>query len=221
VRAGDAAAAGTPSAAYRARDAGTDACGLGLFAASGTQIALDASMPSIVAVLMGTVTAAFGGVLRDVVCNEIPRVFNDHRPYAICALRAAGWWWRRRPWVGRSRSPGGGCGTGRAAAPALAGLRLEATAGARSEGRPPVKLRRIPRCEVRTQALEETCRESRAGLQPGCCPDRTAELHISSTALARVTCVAQTFCPEQFDAGSLRLFGRLKSVSFNSGKQPK
>jgi len=46
-----------------------DAFGLGLFAASGTQIALDASMPSIVAVLMGTVTAAFGGVLRDVVCN--------------------------------------------------------------------------------------------------------------------------------------------------------
>jgi len=39
--------------------------------------------------------------------------------------------------------------------------------------------------------------------------------------VARVTCVAQTFCPEQFDAGSLRLFGRLKSVSFNSGKQPK
>jgi len=69
---------------------GPDACGLGLFAASGTQIALDASMPSIVAVLMGTVTAAFGGVLRDVVCNEIPRVFNDHRPYAICAF-AGGW----------------------------------------------------------------------------------------------------------------------------------
>ena len=69
---------------------GPDAFGLGLFAASGTQIALDASMPSIVAVLMGTVTAAFGGVLRDVVCNEIPRVFNDHRPYAICAF-AGGW----------------------------------------------------------------------------------------------------------------------------------
>jgi uncharacterized membrane protein YeiH len=69
---------------------GPDAFGLGLFAASGTQIAIDASMPSIVAVLMGTVTAAFGGVLRDVVCNEIPRVFNDHRPYAICAF-AGGW----------------------------------------------------------------------------------------------------------------------------------
>lgn len=67
-----------------------DACGLGLFAASGTQIALDAAMPAIVAVLMGTVTAAFGGVLRDVVCNEIPRAFSDHRPYAVCAF-AGGW----------------------------------------------------------------------------------------------------------------------------------
>jgi uncharacterized membrane protein YeiH len=69
---------------------GPDAFGLGLFAASGTQIARDASMPTIDAVQMGTVTAAFGGVLRDVVCNEIPRVFNDHRPYAVCAF-AGGW----------------------------------------------------------------------------------------------------------------------------------
>ena len=63
-----------------------DALGLGLFSASGTQIALDMQMPAIVAVIMGVVTAAFGGVLRDVVCNEIPSAFRDHRPYAICAF---------------------------------------------------------------------------------------------------------------------------------------
>ena len=67
-----------------------DALGLGLFAAGGTQIALGAQMPAIVAVLMGTVTAAFGGVLRDIVCNEVPRAFSDHRPYAVCAF-AGGW----------------------------------------------------------------------------------------------------------------------------------
>lgn len=67
-----------------------DAIGLGLFKASGTQIALDGGMPAIVAVLLGMVTAEFGGVLRDVVCNEIPRAFNDHRPYAICSF-AGGW----------------------------------------------------------------------------------------------------------------------------------
>jgi uncharacterized membrane protein YeiH len=67
-----------------------DALGLGLFSASGTELALGQGMPSIVAVLMGVITAAFGGVLRDVVCNEIPRAFADHRPYAICAF-AGGW----------------------------------------------------------------------------------------------------------------------------------
>jgi uncharacterized membrane protein YeiH len=67
-----------------------DALGLGLFTAGGTQIALDVSMPAIVAVLMGVVTAVFGGVLRDIVCNEIPSAFRDHRPYAICSF-AGGW----------------------------------------------------------------------------------------------------------------------------------
>jgi uncharacterized membrane protein YeiH len=67
-----------------------DALGLGLFAAVGTQVSLDAGVPAVVAVILGMVTAVFGGVLRDVVCNEIPRAFNDHRPYALCAL-AGGW----------------------------------------------------------------------------------------------------------------------------------
>ena len=67
-----------------------DAVGLGLFCAGGTQIALAAQMPALVAVLMGVVTAAFGGVLRDIVCNEVPRAFSDHRPYALCAF-AGGW----------------------------------------------------------------------------------------------------------------------------------
>lgn len=63
-----------------------DALGLGLFSASGAQIALDMQMPAIVAVLMGVITAVFGGVLRDIVCNEIPSAFRDHRPYAVCAF---------------------------------------------------------------------------------------------------------------------------------------
>lgn len=67
-----------------------DALGLGLFTANGTQVALDATLPSIVAVLMGMVTAVFGGVLRDIVCNEIPSAFRDHRPYAVCSF-IGGW----------------------------------------------------------------------------------------------------------------------------------
>lgn len=67
-----------------------DALGLGLFTAGGTEIALSNGMPAIVAVLMGMVTAVFGGVLRDIVCNEIPSAFRNHRPYALCSF-AGGW----------------------------------------------------------------------------------------------------------------------------------
>ncbi|MDE2604562.1 MAG: trimeric intracellular cation channel family protein [Burkholderiales bacterium] len=67
-----------------------DALGLGLFSATGTQLALAQGLPGIVAVLMGVITATFGGVLRDIVCNEIPTALRDHRPYAVCAF-AGGW----------------------------------------------------------------------------------------------------------------------------------
>lgn len=67
-----------------------DALGLGLFTAGGTQLALDQGLPALVAVLMGVITAVCGGVLRDIVCNEIPKAFHDHRPYAVCAF-AGGW----------------------------------------------------------------------------------------------------------------------------------
>jgi uncharacterized membrane protein YeiH len=67
-----------------------DALGLGLFTATGTQLALAQDMPLLVAVLLGVVTATFGGVLRDIVCNEIPSLFRDRRPYAVCAF-IGGW----------------------------------------------------------------------------------------------------------------------------------
>ena len=76
-----------------------DAVGLGLFTASGTQVALQAGMPALVAVLMGVMTAVFGGVLRDVVCNEIPSAFHDHRPYAVCAF-VGGWLVVGARWLG-------------------------------------------------------------------------------------------------------------------------
>jgi uncharacterized membrane protein YeiH len=67
-----------------------DALGLGLFTAGGTQLALVQGWPPVVAVLMGVVSAVFGGVLRDIVCNDIPSAFSDHRPYAVCSF-FGGW----------------------------------------------------------------------------------------------------------------------------------
>jgi len=67
-----------------------DALGLGLFTATGVHLALMDHLPVLVAVLMGLTTGVFGGVLRDMVCNEVPTAFRDHRPYAVCAF-AGGW----------------------------------------------------------------------------------------------------------------------------------
>ncbi|GAB4398059.1 MAG: hypothetical protein OHK0048_08430 [Rhodoferax sp.] len=69
---------------------GPDALGLGLFTASGAHMGLLSGNPALVAVLMGVITGVFGGVLRDIVCNEVPAAFSDHRPYAVCAF-AGGW----------------------------------------------------------------------------------------------------------------------------------
>jgi uncharacterized membrane protein YeiH len=63
-----------------------DAMGLGLFAVAGVSQALAADMPVFIAAMMGVITGIFGGVLRDIVCNEVPMVFRDGKPYAICAF---------------------------------------------------------------------------------------------------------------------------------------
>ncbi len=67
-----------------------DAIGLGAFTAGGTQLALNAGVPAVISVIMGVLTAIFGGVLRDVVVNEIPKAFSDHIPYAVIAF-TGGW----------------------------------------------------------------------------------------------------------------------------------
>jgi uncharacterized membrane protein YeiH len=67
-----------------------DAIGLGLFAATGTQIALESGASPLIATLMGVVTAAFGGMIRDILVNDIPWVVSSYQLYAIIAF-AGGW----------------------------------------------------------------------------------------------------------------------------------
>jgi uncharacterized membrane protein YeiH len=67
-----------------------DALGLGLFSVTGASLAADAQMPMFVCVMMGVITGIFGGVLRDVICNEIPLVFKRGQLYATCSF--AGCW---------------------------------------------------------------------------------------------------------------------------------
>lgn len=65
-----------------------DAIGLALFAIVGTQVALDWQMPWLTASLLGVLTAVLGGLLRDVMINEVPLVFSSEL-YATAAWLGA------------------------------------------------------------------------------------------------------------------------------------
>ena len=62
-----------------------DALGLALFALAGAQIAEDAGVSPIIVVLMGTMTGVAGGVLRDIVCAEVPLILRRDI-YATAAI---------------------------------------------------------------------------------------------------------------------------------------
>ena len=63
-----------------------DAIGLGFFSIAGVSVANELGSPPIIAAMMGVVTGVFGGVLRDVILNEVPMVLRDGKPYALAAL---------------------------------------------------------------------------------------------------------------------------------------
>jgi uncharacterized membrane protein YeiH len=66
-----------------------DAVGLGLFAVLGAEAAQRAGAAPWVAVLMGTITATAGGILRDVICAEVPLILRREIYATAAALGAA------------------------------------------------------------------------------------------------------------------------------------
>ena len=62
-----------------------DALGLALFAALGTEICLQHNTGPLVAVMLGVTTAVTGGMIRDVICNEIPLILS-REIYATAAF---------------------------------------------------------------------------------------------------------------------------------------
>jgi uncharacterized membrane protein YeiH len=74
-----------------------DAGGLALFCTTGTATALNAGMNPVAAALLGVTTGVGGGLLRDVVANRDPQLFNPSDLYAVpaflgAALTAALWY---------------------------------------------------------------------------------------------------------------------------------
>jgi uncharacterized membrane protein YeiH len=66
-----------------------DAIGLALFTIVGTQVALQFNAPWLVASLLGVITGVVGGVLRDILCNDVPGIFLKSELYASAAWLGA------------------------------------------------------------------------------------------------------------------------------------
>ena len=62
-----------------------DTIGIGVFTVLGLEKALSLGLHPVIAVMMGMISAVFGGVTRDVICNEIPLIFRKEI-YALACL---------------------------------------------------------------------------------------------------------------------------------------
>lgn len=67
-----------------------DAFGLGLFTISGIQIAQEMGQSTLICLVMGLITGVAGGLLRDLLCGEIPSVFQGGELYASASLLGGG-----------------------------------------------------------------------------------------------------------------------------------
>ena len=65
-----------------------DAIGLSIFAVMGTKVALSQDSPLVVAVVMGVMSATFGGIMRDVLCADTLMLMRPEM-YISCALFAS------------------------------------------------------------------------------------------------------------------------------------
>jgi uncharacterized membrane protein YeiH len=63
-----------------------DTIGLGVFTLIGLEKGINTGLHPIICIALGTMTACFGGVLRDILCNEIPVIFRRQIYATICIL---------------------------------------------------------------------------------------------------------------------------------------
>ncbi len=63
-----------------------DTIGIGIFTIIGIEKGLAINFSPIVCIMLGTVTACFGGVARDILCNEIPVIFRKEIYATACLM---------------------------------------------------------------------------------------------------------------------------------------
>jgi uncharacterized membrane protein YeiH len=66
-----------------------DALGLAFFTIGGVQIAQQSGLTGLIAILMGTITGVAGGVVRDILCAEIPLILVRGNLYATATIVGA------------------------------------------------------------------------------------------------------------------------------------
>ena len=66
-----------------------DTIGIGLYTVVGIEKGIVAELHPIICVSLGTMTACFGGVIRDILCNEIPVIFRKEIYATACILGGA------------------------------------------------------------------------------------------------------------------------------------
>ncbi|SDB45413.1 Uncharacterized membrane protein YeiH [Flavobacteriaceae bacterium MAR_2010_188] len=63
-----------------------DTIGIGLYTVVGIEKGLGIGLHPIICIALGTMTSCFGGVIRDILCNEIPVIFRKEIYATACIL---------------------------------------------------------------------------------------------------------------------------------------
>ena len=63
-----------------------DTIGLGVFTLIGLEKGINIGLHPMICIALGTMTACFGGVIRDILCTEIPVIFRKEIYATICIL---------------------------------------------------------------------------------------------------------------------------------------
>ena len=66
-----------------------DSIGIGLFTIVGTQYCIDLGLSTFISVVFGVLSVILGGLMRDVLCNEIPMILREEYNASVAAIGAA------------------------------------------------------------------------------------------------------------------------------------
>lgn len=85
-----------------------DTIGISLFTILGVEITMELGLSPVIAVAMGTISAVFGGILRDVLSKEVPLIFRKELYATACIIGASVYMllmqYFEQPWLGASIS---------------------------------------------------------------------------------------------------------------------